>query len=205
VPRPLVLASASPRRAELLLGAGLEFTVRPVDCDETWRPGEDRDPVAYVERVAAAKAEAAAHLDELEPGALILAADTTVWLGEAGEPLAKPRDREHAAEMLRALTRGRPHRVSTACAFARAGGGTSGVIASLVETTAVYMRALSDAQFQAFIGPYLDAAAWSDKAGAYAIQGRAAALVERIEGSYTAVVGLPLAQVVAKLEELQTP
>ena len=192
----LVLASASPRRAELLRSAGLDFEVRPVDVDESWRPGEA--PLAYVERVAAAKALAAAR-DAGEP-ALILAADTTVWLDANAEPLAKPRDRDHAAQMLRALTRGLPHRVSTACVFARA--GATEPVARVTETTLVRMRALSDRQFEAFIGPYLDAAAWADKAGAYAIQGRAAAIVEAIEGSYTAVVGLPLAQVLATLEAL---
>lgn len=198
MPPLLVLASASPRRAELLRSAGLEFTVRPVDCDETWHPGES--PLTYVNRVAAAKALAGAALDGLAPDALILAADTTVWLDENAEPLAKPNDRVHATEMLRALTRGRAHSVSTACAFARPGGS---LVATFTETTRVHMRSLSDSQFQAWIQPYLDADDWADKAGAYAIQGRAAALVEAIEGSYTAVVGLPLAQVVAQLEQLR--
>jgi septum formation protein len=194
----LVLASASPRRAELLRSAGIEFVVRPVDCDESWRAGES--PIAYVDRVAIAKAKAGAALDGLSPDTLILAADTTVWLDQDVEPLAKPLDRAHATAMLRALTRGRPHSVSTACAFARPGGSLA---ATITVTTAVHMRSLSDAQFDVFIGPYLDASDWADKAGAYAIQGRAAALVEKIEGSYTGVVGLPLAQVVAQLEQLR--
>jgi septum formation protein len=198
VPPLLVLASASPRRAELLRSAGLEFKVRPVDCDETWHPGES--PLAYVDRVATAKALAGAALDGLAPDALILAADTTVWLDDNTEPLAKPNDRAHATAMLRALTRGRAHSVSTACAFARPDGS---LVATLTETTRVHMRSLLDSQFEAFIGPYLDAGDWTAKAGAYAIQGRAAALVEAIEGSYTAVVGLPLAQVVAQLEQLR--
>jgi septum formation protein len=197
VPALLVLASASPRRAQLLRGAGLELVVRPVDCDESWHAGES--PIAYVARVAAAKALAGAALEDLSTDALILAADTTVWLDEDAEPLAKPVDRSHATAMLRALTRGRPHSVSTACAFVRRGS----LVAALTETTRVHMRSLSDAQFDAFIGPYLDAGDWADKAGAYAIQGRAAALVETIEGSYTNVVGLPLAQVVAQLEQLR--
>ncbi len=198
VPPLLVLASASPRRAELLRSAGLDFIVRPVDCDESWHAGES--PLAYVDRVAAAKALAGAALDGLAPDTLILAADTTVWLDEDAEPLAKPNDRAHATAMLRALTRGRAHSVSTACAFARPGGS---LVATLTETTRVHMRSLSNSQFEAFIGPYLDAGDWVDKAGAYAIQGRAAALVEAIEGSYTTVVGLPLAQVVAQLEQLR--
>jgi septum formation protein len=198
VPPLLVLASASPRRAELLRSAGLAFSVRPVDCDETWHPGES--PITYVNRVAAAKAMAGAALDDLPRDALILAADTTVWLDEDAEPLAKPNDRAHATAMLRALTRGRPHSVSTACAFARP---DDSLVATLTETTRVHMRSLSDAQFQEWIKPYLDAGDWADKAGAYAIQGRAAALVLAIEGSYTSVVGLPLAQVVAQLEQLR--
>lgn len=192
----LVLASASPRRAELLRSAGLAFIVRPVDCDESWRSGES--PIDYVERVAKAKALAGAALDDLPADAVILAADTTVWLDSDAEPLAKPIDRAHATAMLRSLTRGRAHSVSTACAFAGSGGLTS----SFVVTTRVHMRSLSDAQFDAFIHAYLDAGDWVDKAGAYAIQGRAAALVEHLDGSYTAVVGLPLAQVVAHLETL---
>jgi septum formation protein len=198
VPASLVLASASPRRAELLRSAGLEFVVRPVDCDESWHAGEH--PLAYVARVAAAKAQAGAALDGLTPDTVILAADTTVWLDDDVEPLAKPRDRTHATAMLRALTRGRPHSVSTACAFARPGGS---LLAALTQTSRVHMRSLSDAQFQGWIEPYLDAGDWADKAGAYAIQGRAAALVEAIEGSYTGIVGLPLAQVVAQLEQLR--
>ncbi len=213
LPSPLpepryVLASASPRRAELLARAGLDFEARPVDCDESWRPGEP--PVDYARRVAAAKASAAAELILCEApvderGLIILAADTTVWLDPSGAPLGKPRDREHARRMLRALTEGRQHWVTTACVILRFGPGEDPAIAEhseVVETTAVHMRALNTAEFEAFIGPYLERAAWTDKAGAYAIQGQAAALVTRIEGSYTAVVGLPLAQVVAHLATL---
>jgi septum formation protein len=197
-PRPLVLASASPRRAELLASAGVEFTVHAVDCDESWLPGERA--VDYARRVAAAKALRAAELLR-EQAPLILAADTTVWFGDGEEPLQKPNDRVHATAMLRQLTRGEPHRVTTACAFARPDCEPV-VIAELEVTTTVRMRTLDDRQFAAFIGPYLDAGDWADKAGAYAIQGRAAGLVEAIEGSYTAVVGLPLAEVLAALELL---
>lgn len=197
-PPALVLASASPRRAELLRSAGVTFAVRPVDLDERWLDGEH--PLAYVERVAAGKATAAAALPELEPGSLILAADTTVWIDGEPEPLAKPRDRAHARAMLRLLTRGQAHMVTTACAFAHAGGD---LVAQLTETTSVRMRELSEPAFERFIVSYLERAAWQDKAGAYAIQGCAAELVSGITGSYTAVVGLPLAQVVTKLEELR--
>lgn len=211
--QPLVLASASPRRAELLRSAGIVFTIHPVDCDESWRPGE-RAP-DYARRVAAAKAECAAEeLRDRAPnsgiGPLILAADTTVWLDAEREPLQKPHDRKHAAAMLRALTRGRPHRVTTACAVARGGADPTlsaptllapTLIAEFAETTIVHMRELDDRRFTAFIDAYLDAGDWTDKAGGYAIQGRAAGLVERIEGSYTSVVGLPLAQVLARLDQ----
>jgi septum formation protein len=194
------LASASPRRAELLRSAGVEFTVHAVDCDETWLPVERA--VSYAMRVAAAKATRAAELlREQLPAPLILAADTTVWFGAHEEPLQKPMDRQHAAAMLRQLTRGEPHRVTTACAFARPDLDPL-LVAEFAVTTVVRMRTLDERQFAAFIAPYLDAGDWSDKAGAYAIQGRAAGLVEAIEGSYTAVVGLPLAEVLAELEAL---
>lgn len=203
---PLVLASASPRRAELLRSAAVEFSVYAVDCDESWRPGERA--VDYAIRVAAAKALRAAELlRERAPAPpnspLILAADTTVWLNAEDEPLQKPSDRAHASAMLRQLTRGQPHRVTTACAFAQPDrDGDARLLASFEVTTTVFMRTLDEHRFAAFIGPYLDAGDWTDKAGAYAIQGRAAGLVEAIEGSYTAVVGLPLAQVLEQLEAL---
>lgn len=205
MPSPLVLASASPRRAELLRRAGRAFTVFPVDCDERWRPGEA--PVDYVARVAADKARFAAHRwQELEGSpALLLAADTTVWLDADAAPLGKPEGRDEARAMLRELCAGRPHQVTTACAFARSGPDEPAIVDAFAETTRVYMRHLDGARFAAFIADYLEHAAWADKAGAYAIQGRAAAIVERIEGSYTAVVGLPLAQVLAHLEQLEQP
>lgn len=193
---PLILASASPRRLELLRSAGLEPRVMPVDADETWHRGER--PVDYVLRVAWAKAElAAARL--VGEDALIVAADTTVWLSDDREPLAKAADRMEARAMLRALTSGVPHFATTACAFVRLGGPA---IEPVVETAEVTMRRLDDAAFERFIGPYLAAGDWVDKAGAYGIQGRAAGLVERIVGSYTTIVGLPLAQVLARIESL---
>lgn len=197
---PLILASASPRRAELLARAGWERQLAPVDCDESWHPGET--PVAYVQRVARAKAElAAAQHGPTTTPTLLLAADTTVWLEGDGSapPMAKPAERGEARAMLRSLTAGRAHHVTTACAFVEL---STGAHSQLCETTEVRMRHLDDAAFEAFIGPYLDAGEWTDKAGGYAIQGLAAALVTGITGSYTSVVGLPLAQVVAHLEAL---
>jgi septum formation protein len=180
----LVLASASPRRADLLRGAGWSLTIRPVDCDEDPRPGEPAP--RYVQRIARAKLDAAAAAD-----VPVLAADTTVWHAHPPDPIAKPRDRAHAREMLETLTAGVPHRVSTAFAIR----WPDGRVVEDMATTVVWMRPLdADA-----IERYLDRAQWHDKAGGYGIQDDAAGLVTRIEGSYTNVVGLPLAQVLHAL------
>ncbi len=178
----LVLASASPRRAELLRGAGLAFTVAPADCDET--PHADEDPVALARRLARAKATAIAD-------ALVLAADTVVWI-DARTVLGKARDRDEAAAFLNALA-GREHAVTTGWALAGAG-----VDEVHHETTTVEFRPLAAAEIDA----YLATGEWTDKAGAYGIQGAAAGFVLRIAGSYTNVVGLPLAQVLARLAAL---
>lgn len=192
-----MLASASPRRAELLRAGGIEFRVHAVDCDESWHVGET--PIAYATRVATAKAALA--LEQIaSDDVLVLAADTTVWLRDDREPLGKPADREQARAMLRSLTSGAPHRVTSACVFLRRGD----TIQPVIETAEVHMRTFDDAAFERFIGSYLDAGDWTDKAGAYAIQGHAAGLVERIVGSYTTIVGLPLAQVLARLDEVWT-
>jgi septum formation protein len=186
---PLILASASPRRADLLRSAGIAFVPAPVDCDEAWRAGEA--PPSYAERVARAKAELA-----LRPGAAVLAADTTVWLEGQVEPLGKPADRAAAAATLGRLA-GRAHFVTTAVALVDARADAPRWH-SLAVTTTVWFRPLTPAE----IGAYLDADEWRDKAGGYGIQGRAAGLVRRIEGSYTNVVGLPLAEVVELLQGL---
>lgn len=188
-PPVLVLASASPRRAELLRSAGIACTRAPVDADETWLPGEP--PPVYVERVARAKADLA-----LRPGAVVLAADTTVWLEGQVEPLAKAADRAEAAAMLTRLA-GRSHFTTTAVAIADLRGPEVRWHPFAVTTT-VWFRPLTPAQ----IDRYLDTEEWRDKAGAYGIQGAAAGLVRKIEGSYTNVVGLPLAEVVELLESL---
>lgn len=192
----LVLASASPRRAELLRSAGLEVHVAPVDSDERWLAGEA--PPAYAARVARTKASLAL---PHHPRAVILAADTTVWLGEPGDPQAspigKPGDRAEAATILRALTGAGAHRVTTAFVLADARGATVQWIERHV-TTRVHMRGLDEAE----LGEYLDTQDWRDKAGGYGIQSRAAGIVTGIEGSYTSVVGLPLAEVLVALREL---
>jgi septum formation protein len=174
----LVLASASPRRRELLEAAGYTFDVAPADVDERPRPGEI--PHAYVARVALAKAEAVA---PAFPGAIVLGADTAVVVDR--EVLGKPVDDRDAARMLAALA-GRAHDVITGIALV---GGSRTVVA--VESTTVWMRDLSDD----VIRDYIASGEPRDKAGAYGIQGLASRFIPRIEGSYTNVVGLPVAAV----------
>ena len=171
-----MLASASPRRVELLRLAGLEPAVRPVDVDETRLPGED--PATYVRRLAVQKARAAP-----VDGSVVLAADTAVVVD--GDVLGKPADADDARTMLRRLS-GCAHRVSSGVAVRGVGGDVS----TLVVTTEVVMTTLSDAAIAAYVatGEPLD------KAGGYGIQGRAAAFVERLDGSWTNVVGLPLVE-----------
>jgi septum formation protein len=171
----LVLASRSPRRAELLRAAGIEFTVRSAEIDETPREGEL--PRDYVLRLAKEKAHAV-EADETE---MVLAADTTVVLGS--EIMGKPVDAADATRMLRALA-GQQHKVITGV-FLKRGAYVAGNIA----TTDVWMAPMSDAE----IAEYVASGEPMDKAGAYAIQGLASRFIERIDGSYSNVVGLPIA------------
>jgi len=183
----IYLASRSPRRAELLaqIGVGHRVFVHAPDgfveaVDETPIAGEQ--PVGYVRRLARAKAEAgwrALCAEGLEPRPL-LAADTTVAAGT--KILGKPESPEDAAAMLRTLS-GRTHRVFTAVALA-----WQDRIELALSESAVTMRALADDE----IGRYVDSLEPMGKAGAYAIQGKAAVFIERIEGSYSGVMGLPL-------------
>jgi septum formation protein len=189
-PGRLVLASASPRRRELLARAGVNFVVLPADVDERPRPGEA--PEAYVERVAHDKAAAAARLS---PDAWILAADTAVLLH--GEILGKPDDDDQARDMLRRLA-GRTHLVTTAICLCAPGGA---VARRWATTTEVDLRSLGGAEIDA----YVTTGEWRGKAGAYAIQGIAAAFVSGIRGSYTNVVGLPLCEVLLALAECGAP
>lgn len=180
---PLVLASASPRRRELLERIGVPLEVEAAEVDERQRPGEDA--VSYARRLAAAKAAAVAGR---RPGRWVLGADTVVEVG--GAILGKAGGVEEAREMIRSLA-GRVHRVTTAFALrAPAGGGAERAV-----STEVTMRALSDAE----IDDYLGAGEWEGKAGAYAVQGIAAALVSELRGSVTNVIGLPLAEVIEEL------
>lgn len=181
---PLVLASASPRRAELLSAAGFTFEVSASAIDETPRAGEAPD--AYALRVAEEKAGAAA---ARHPGAMILAADTVVVAG--GQILGKPIDAEDARRML-SLLAGTTHDVLTAVVLA----GNWQTRSELVRTRVAFGQ-LSQAE----IDWYVATGEPDGKAGAYAIQGRAARFIDRIEGSWSNVVGLPVATVYRMLKE----
>jgi septum formation protein len=186
--RRLVLASSSPRRSELLRSAGLAFDVVPADIDETVHPGET--PLAYVTRLSQEKA--AAVVGRLDGDAFVLAADTTVDVG--GHILEKPVDDDDARRMLRLLS-GRTHQVHTGVTVSWfSPTGVSGAITEVAET-AVTFAELSEAA----IDWYLSTGEHVGKAGAYGIQGAAGAFVERLGGSVTNVIGLPLAQSLALL------
>jgi septum formation protein len=171
----LVLASRSPRRAELLAAAGIEFTVRVADIDETPLAGEP--PREYVLRVAEEKARAV----PASEGETVLAADTSVVLGD--EIMGKPKDAADAARMLRALA-GQRHDVITAICLKRGEH-----VVRDIASTAVWFAPLSEEE----IADYVASGEPMDKAGAYGIQGMASRFVERIDGSYSNVVGLPVA------------
>jgi nucleoside triphosphate pyrophosphatase len=178
---PLILASSSPRRQELLRNAGFEFEVRSSSIREEPRPGET--PEAFVRRMAAEKAlEVAAR----SPAAtLVLGADTVVVMDR--EILGKPRNPEEAARMLRQLS-GRSHQVLTGVCLVKA---PDSIEARGESDTRVWFRPLEDAE----IRDYVASGEPLDKAGAYGIQGRASRFVTRIEGCYFNVVGLPVALV----------
>jgi len=178
----LILASASPRRADLLRAAGIEVDVRPADVDESIRPAES--PGDYVCRVALAKAQA---ISEGLPERLVLGADTTVVVDE--EILGKPGDADDARRMLRLLS-GRPHVVMTGVALLGRNGKRP-VADTAVARTTVEFAALSDRQIDWYVA--MDEP--MGKAGAYAIQGLASRFVTGVQGSYSNVVGLPVALV----------
>ena len=184
---PLILASSSPRRQRFLQELGLDFTVRPADVEEQHRPGEE--PETFVLRLAADKARAVA---DRNPQACILAADTIVVLEQA--ILGKPRDAAHAEAMLAGLS-GRWHEVWTGYCLCRSRDGVS---VQRAVRTRVLFRPLTAALCRAYVltGEPLD------KAGAYGLQGRGAFLVERIDGSHSNVIGLPMAEVIEDLLRL---
>lgn len=183
---PIILASTSPRRAELLTAAGIPFVTQPVDVDETARPGEA--PAECAQRLAQAKAGAVAR----PAGSVVLAADTLVVVD--GDALGKPRDAADAAAMLRRLS-GRTHEVVTGVAIAHDGG----TIVDLVSTQVTF-ETLTHGE----IAWYVATGEPLDKAGAYGIQGGASRFVTRIDGSYTNVVGLPVELVYRRLQALAT-
>lgn len=184
--RRIVLASASPRRHEILARAGLEFTVITSGVDEMVASFDD--PCDYSLQLARRKAQAVARS---ERDALVIGSDTVVEID--GQILGKPRDERDAARMLRAL-RGRTHRVTTGVVVIDAASGRSSGRAT---TTAVTMRDFSDAELAAYVAsgePF-------DKAGSYAIQGAGGSLVEGIDGPFDNIVGLPSSVVLDLLRE----
>ncbi|HVI09156.1 MAG TPA: Maf family protein [Candidatus Binatia bacterium] len=182
----LVLASASPRRQELLRHAGIPFTVAPANIDETPRPGESARDCA--ERLAREKSLA---VFRTRPDDYVLGADTVVVVDE--EILNKPVDAEDAGRMLRLLS-GRTHAVITGVCLL---GPAFPCAGSRSETTLVTMTEISEQE----IRDYIKTGEPMDKAGAYAIQGMASRWIPRIEGDYSNVVGLPVAMVYGMLRE----
>jgi septum formation protein len=170
----LVLASRSPRRAELLRAAGIEFIIRTVDVDESMEGKES--PAGYVQRLAVKKAQAVT----AQPDEMILGADTIVALGD--EILGKPRDEDHAREMLQRLS-GQRHEVYTGVCLATIEGSRTEF-----SSTHVWFNEMSASEIE----DYVRSGEPLDKAGAYAIQGLAAKFISRIDGSYSNVVGLPV-------------
>lgn len=186
----LWLASRSPRRAELLRTLGVRFTPLDVEVDESLQPGEPAPD--YVARLAQAKAAAGQRL--AAPLAPVLAADTTVVC--ESQILGKPADRAEGLAMLSRLA-GRWHEVFTGVVVASPAGG----LHAATVCTRVRFRSLSAAEIEA----YWASGEPADKAGGYGIQGLGGALVERIEGSYSNVVGLPLAETLALLNAARVP
>jgi septum formation protein len=181
----LVLASSSPRRADLLRAAGIPFSVRPAHVDERLRPGEKAEDAVVRLAGMKATASAASHPDDITLGA-----DTAVVIRH--QILGKPANREDAVRMLRLLS-GRTHDVLTGICLV--GHGRSLVH---VETTRVRVASLSEAE----VAWYASSGEPEDKAGAYAVQGLASRFIEGIEGSYSNVVGLPISSVYALLKQL---
>src|ERR1700722_9383238 len=182
----LVLASASPRRQELLCNASIPFTVQAAGIDETALPGES--PRSCAERLARDKARA---ISRLRPQEYVLGADTIVVVD--GAMLGKPRDAADAARMLRMLA-GRSHQVITGVCVVKATASGQWSVASediRSETTSVTMRELSDDEIRAYVATGEP----MDKAGGYAIQGIASRWIPRIEGDYSNVMGLPVSLV----------
>jgi septum formation protein len=189
----LILASASPRRAEILAAAGIPFEVRAAMVDESRLPGES--PEEMVKRLAGEKANAVARIGNLSGPHIILGADTVVVADE--EILGKPGNADGARQMLLKL-RGREHRVITGFALLRTQDGS---IRSGHEATRVWFSGMTEPEIDFYIATNEPL----DKAGAYAIQGIAGRYIPRIEGCYFNVVGLPIARVWDALKDLGGP
>jgi len=198
-PPKLILASASPRRRELLAQAGFEFEVQPADIDET--PLKDERAAEYVQRLAIEKAQAVCAARKTVGGEpfVVLAADTAVvlpdFLDDSGTILGKPESPADAARMLSLLS-GRTHAVMTG--VAAVSSERPGRTVADVEITQVTFHLVTPEEIDDYVGTGEPL----DKAGAYAIQGYAARWIPRIEGDYFNVVGLPIARVVALLAEV---
>ncbi|HEX6308429.1 MAG TPA: Maf family protein [Longimicrobiales bacterium] len=180
----IVLASQSPRRAQLLRMLGLTFETRPADIDESYGPGEE--PAAHAERLAREKTEVIA---ARAPDAVVIGSDTVVVVD--GTVLGKPIDRADAVHMLLRL-QGREHEVATGIAVC-----FRGRVHSAVERVSVQFREFGSETAAAYAATDEP----MDKAGAYGIQGYGATLVERIEGDYFAVMGLPICRMIGLLQE----
>ena len=187
----LYLASGSPRRRELLTQIAVPFLTQIAPIDENALPGES--PIAYVERLARAKAQAGLAALSDTADAVVLGADTAVVLD--GRILGKPADRDDALATLSALS-GRSHQVLTAVALV-----SRERLESRVVTSQVTFRPLNQAEIEA----YWASGEPQDKAGCYGIQGLAAVFVSQLQGSYSAVVGLPLCETAALLAEFAIP
>ena len=181
----VVLASQSPRRRELLDLIGVTHTVAPADIDESVH--DDEAPAAHAERLARTKAQV---ISAGEPNAVVIGSDTIVVID--GEILGKPRNASHATAMLQKLS-GRTHTVVTAVAVANGARVLSGV-----EHVSVTFRTLTDEM----IADYISTGEPMDKAGAYGIQGFGATIVERIDGDFFAVMGLPLGRMIELCSQL---
>jgi len=187
----IILASASPRRAEILSDAGISFELLPVEVDETRHAAENAD--AMCQRLAKAKARVAVvRLGAVSQPTIVVAADTAVEID--GDVLGKPTSPEAAREMLRRLS-GKTHRVLTALALVRLPDGAT---RSDVECTEVRFADLDQEEIEDYVATREPL----DKAGGYAIQGRGGRFVERVDGCYFNVVGLPLAKLCRILKEL---
>jgi septum formation protein len=182
-PPPLVLASQSPRRAELIGRLGLAFETLPADVDERYLPGES--PAAHAERLSREKA---LRIAAVRPAALVVGSDTIVVVD--GDVLGKPRDRAHAVEMLMRLS-GREHEVMTGIAVAHGAR-----VESAVERVRVRFRSLGREVWEA----YVETGEPMDKAGAYGIQGFGSAVVSGIDGDFFSVMGLPVVRMLELIE-----